>query len=664
MHQTESLRKRALHVFVLASLAAAPILLVTDAQFFIGRGASGGDIVAVALILVVGVPLALALAGLLVSAISNRIGWALHVAMIGALSALILSEALYPLGLRLEIQIPLVLVAGVAAAVAYARNESARSIVSALAPLPPIILVFVFLLTPVSGLVFAGEGEVEAPPQPDARTPVVMVVFDELPGHALMNERRRIDEERFPNFAALAEDATWYRNATTSRSDTELAVPTLATGINAPLDSLATYGDHPRSLFTLLGSSYEMHVSEPWTNLCPDSLCEGGTESLDEGGLGSILATIPSILGYVSVPDAKRLGIEGPRESGAISRPGQFGTFVEEIEPSEGPVLHYLHVLLPHKAWRYLPSGERYSDTVGADAELGGLEEWSDDEWLTLQHEQRFFLQLQFTDRLLGELFSRLRETGLYDRSLIVVTADHGVSFRAGDERRDATDTNAPDIFSVPLFIKEPGQDKAAIDDGAARTIDIVPTIADSIGAKVPWEVDGLSLSGGAPSDRSLEIENLRGGEVELTLAEFADLRDEALEDRIDLLGEDKDSLFAIGPSPELHGRRVHANLGQEAAAEASIVDGVAVRNYDPSLPLIPARIAGDLEGIDAGEPLAIALNGRVAATTYSYDGDHGVEYSAMVPPALIQAGDNEVAVLAIDGTGDDLTLRPLRLSF
>ena len=664
MHQTESLRKRALHVFVLASLAAAPILLVTDAQFFIGRGASGGDIVAVALILVVGVPLALALAGLLVSAISNRIGWALHVAMIGALSALILSEALYPLGLRLEIQIPLVLVAGVAAAVAYARNESARSIVSALAPLPPIILVFVFLLTPVSGLVFAGEGEVEAPPQPDARTPVVMVVFDELPGHALMNERRRIDEERFPNFAALAEDATWYRNATTSRSDTELAVPTLATGINAPLDSLATYGDHPRSLFTLLGSSYEMHVSEPWTNLCPDSLCEGGTESLDEGGLGSILATIPSILGYVSVPDAKRLGIEGPRESGAISRPGQFGTFVEEIEPSEGPVLHYLHVLLPHKAWRYLPSGERYSDTVGADAELGGLEEWSDDEWLTLQHEQRFFLQLQFTDRLLGELFSRLRETGLYDRSLIVVTADHGVSFRAGDERRDATDTNAPDIFSVPLFIKQPGQDKAAIDDGAARTIDIVPTIADSIGAMVPWEMDGLSLSGGAPSDRSLEIENLRGGEVELTLAEFADLRDEALKDRIDLLGEDKDSLYAIGPSPELHGRRVHANLGQEAAAEASIVDGVAVRNYDPSLSLIPARIAGDLEGIDAGEPLAIALNGRVAATTYSYDGDHGVEYSAMVPPALIQAGDNEIAVLAIDGTGDDLTLRPLRLSF
>ncbi len=649
---------------MLAALAAAPVLLVTDAQFFIGRGASGGDIVAVALIIVVAVPLALALAGLLVSAISDRVGWVVHVVMIGALSALILSEALYPLGLRLELQIPLVLTAGAAAAIAYARAEGARSVVSALAPLPPIILAFVFLLTPVSGLVFAGEGDVEGPSQPDARAPVVMVVFDELPGYALMNSKGRIDQKRFPNFAALADDATWYRNATTSRSDTELAVPTLATGINAPLDSLATYGDHPRSLFTLLGSGYDMHVSEPWTNLCPDSLCEGATESLDEGGLGSILATIPSILGYVSVPDAKRLGISSPRESGAVTRNGQFATFVEEIEPASGPVLHYLHVLLPHKSWRYLPSGESYSDTVGADAELGGLEAWVDDDWDVLQHEQRFFLQLEFTDRLLGDLLSKLRETGLYESSMIVVAADHGVSFRAGDQRRDATETNAADIMSVPLFVKEPRQRKGEINDDPARTIDVVPTIADGIGAEIPWDVDGVSLFDGLDPDRPLQIENLRGGELELTPAEFAEGRDEALERRIEALGDGNTSLYAIGPSPELHGRPVEAYLGQEAAADASVIDGTEVQNFDPELSLTPARIAGDLSGLDSGQPLAVALNGRVAATTYSYDGEHGIEFSAMVPPKLIQPGDNEVAVLEIEGAGDETTLRPLRLSF
>ena len=88
------------------------------------------------------------------------------------------------------------------------------------------------------------------------------------------------------------------------------------------------------------------------------------------------------------------------------------------------------------------------------------------------------------------------------------------------------------------------------------------------------------------------------------------------------------------------------------------------MRNYDPISPITPARIAGDLDGIDDGERLAVALNGRVVATTFSYSGDHGTEFAAMIPPRLIEIGDNELGVLAIEGDRGDLTLRPLRLSF
>ena len=656
--------KRALHVFVLASLAGAPILLVTDAQFFIGRGASAGEVAAVALIIMVAVPAAIALAGLLLSVLSDAVGWAFHLFLIGALGALILSEALYPLSLRLEMQAPLVLAAGVGAAVAYARLEGARSVVSAFTPLPAVIVAFVFVLTPVSGLVFAGEPEIQGSARGEVEAPVVMVVFDELPGHALMDAKGRLDEERFPNFAAFGKDATWYPNATSSRSDTELAVPTLATGIDAPLDSLGTTADHPQSLFTLLGSSHEMHVSEPWTNICPDELCDGSTDSTDEGGLGSILATIPPILGYVSVPDAKRLGIPSPRESGALTRPGQVETFTEEIEPADGPVLHFLHVLLPHKAWRYLPSGARYPDTVGSDAELGGLEAWDGDDWPVLQAEQRFFLQLQYTDRLLGEVLDNLREDGLYDESLIIVAADHGVAFRAGDQRRDATESNAADILSVPLFVKLPGQRKGQLDNAAARTVDVVPTIADGIGAEIPWEVDGESLLSGALPDRPVEIENLRGGELELTATEFEDALATALARRVGSLGAGDESLYAIGPSPELHGDEVGPRRGDREDGEATVVDGVAIRDYDPDSATTPGRIAGDLNGLEAGTPLAVALNGSVAATTFAYDGDYGTEFAAMVPPKLIEEGDNQLEVLVIEGEGDDLALRPIDVSF
>jgi hypothetical protein len=654
---------RALHVFVLASLASAPVLVVTDAQFFVGRGATGGEIVAAALIVVLAAPAALALAGLLVSLASDRLGWVVHLVLIGVLCALILSEALYPLGLRIEVQAPVVIAAGAALALAYARREGIRSALSSLVVLPVVILGFVFLATPVSGLVFASEPEAVDVAGGTARTPVVVVVFDEFAGHALMDRRGRLDEERFPAFARLGQDATWFPRATSSRSDTELAVPTVATGRSAPLESLPTASDHPESIFTLLGATHEMHVSEPWTGLCPKDLCEGSTESTREGGLGGLLETIPQILGYVAVPDAERIGIPGPRESSAISRRAQFGVFTEEIEGSEEPALHFLHTLLPHKAWRYLPSGDVYEDSVGADSELGGLEAWPDDPWFVLQHEQRFLLQLQFTDRLLGNLLDRLRSTGIYDEALIVVTADHGVAFRAGEERRDATPSNAADILSVPLFVKEPGQRNGRVSDAPARTIDVLPTVADVLEIDVPWELDGRSLLGEVPA-RAVAVENLRGGAVELTEAEYEAALDRALARRLETLGSGNSSLYAIGPKAGLHGDRVAGLVGQPADGQATVIDGDAIRSYDPRQDPVPARIAGSLDAVEPGAPLALALRGRVAATTHAYAGDYRTEFAAMIPPRLLEAGDNELELFLIEGEDGDATLRPLDVGF
>ena len=63
-------------------------------------------------------------------------------------------------------------------------------------------------------------------------------------------------------------------------------------------------------------------------------------------------------------------------------------------------------------------------------------------------------LQLGYADRVLGRLVAHLRETGLYDKALLVVTADHGISFRAGEKRRPLSDANLQDIAYVPLFVK------------------------------------------------------------------------------------------------------------------------------------------------------------------------------------------------------------------
>ena len=91
-------------------------------------------------------------------------------------------------------------------------------------------------------------------------------------------------------------------------------------------------------------------------------------------------------------------------------------------------------------------------------------------------------------------LLRRLEATGLYDRALVIVTADHGVSFEPKGLMREVAPQNLADIAGVPLFVKYPGQSRGRIDDRDAKTIDIVPTIADVLGVTIPWHVDGVSL--------------------------------------------------------------------------------------------------------------------------------------------------------------------------
>jgi arylsulfatase A-like enzyme len=91
----------------------------------------------------------------------------------------------------------------------------------------------------------------------------------------------------------------------------------------------------------------------------------------------------------------------------------------------------------------------------------------------------------RFTDRLLGTFLRRLHGTGLWDKAVVVVTADHGVSFRGGDLRRHPTKTNLAELAFTPLFIRVPGQEQARVVDAHVQTLDILPTLADALGVKI-----------------------------------------------------------------------------------------------------------------------------------------------------------------------------------
>ena len=162
----------------------------------------------------------------------------------------------------------------------------------------------------------------------------------------------------------------------------------------------------------------------------------------------------------------------------------QFESFLRSFRVGDRPRTLYVEHALHAAQSVVLPAlGSKRT----GDQALEGIEpsfiRWRRSGRLVDQALQRHMLQVGYTDRLLGRLLSRLETTGLLDRALVVVTADHGASFRPGGYFREVSAENVGDIASVPLFVKYPGQRRGRVDTRHAKTIDIVPTIADVIGA-------------------------------------------------------------------------------------------------------------------------------------------------------------------------------------
>src|SRR5690606_941510 len=105
----------------------------------------------------------------------------------------------------------------------------------------------------------------------------VVVVLDALPTASLLDGTGRIDAELYPHLAAFAEDATWYRNHTTTAAATFQAVPALLTGrlpeLSAPMPDVAF---HPGNLFSLLAGTHDVEAVEQITRLCPPDVCPRG----------------------------------------------------------------------------------------------------------------------------------------------------------------------------------------------------------------------------------------------------------------------------------------------------------------------------------------------------------------------------------------------------
>jgi arylsulfatase A-like enzyme len=100
---------------------------------------------------------------------------------------------------------------------------------------------------------------------------------------------------------------------------------------------------------------------------------------------------------------------------------------------------------------------------------------------------------IAYMDAQVGTLLQRLKESGLYDDTMIIVTADHGEAF--GNHHR-VGHANSPyqDLLHVPLLIKFPSSSKKGTTDEPVSLIDVAPTVLDVLGIPVPASMQGRSL--------------------------------------------------------------------------------------------------------------------------------------------------------------------------
>ncbi len=102
--------------------------------------------------------------------------------------------------------------------------------------------------------------------------------------------------------------------------------------------------------------------------------------------------------------------------------------------------------------------------------------------------------EIAYTDHCIGQVLEKLKELGLYDSTLIIVTGDHGEMLGEHGED-DHTYFIYQSAIKVPLIFKLPGRTQPQKIKHLVGLIDIMPTVCSLLGIEAPAHVQGKDLS-------------------------------------------------------------------------------------------------------------------------------------------------------------------------
>ena len=392
-------------------------------------------------------------------------------------------------------------------------------------------------------------------------------------------------------------------------------------------------------------------IDEGWGGFGAIESVETTIEELDAPSSESVTLTTENL------ENAKSTTVRQWQTGGPMSQVPVIEDVITRASRADRPTLHFAHVLLPHRPWMLAPDMRR-SRALPTDKRSNTIVDRVRDEY------QAHLLQYVATDNIIKNMLTTMKKSANWNRTMIIVTADHGLTFMPGESKRKLVDPAEPktleDLYRVPLFIKYPDQMQASVSDCPASAVDILATIIASTGIDAGWETDGSDLSNSCADRPSRKVVWGTGSTVLSTDFSAAVERARYYDTWVNAQGNVLD-IVRVGQ----HGAVVGTNVKATSPVDESVVwslDNADDFNKVGSgrFGFVPSQVQGSITAqrdIAKNEEALLMLGSRVIGVVSEVAGlkaGESTTFRSTLHWASIPAGNNRVTlwIAGRDGTG------------
>ena len=433
----------------------------------------------------------------------------------------------------------------------------------------------------------------------NSKTSVSIILFDGFALNQALDKNGQIDKTNFPGLHKLSQLSTFYINGTSNAGDTDYSVPSLMSGrypeLYSETNSNKNLISKEDNFFSIFANTHDISAKEAVTNYCRSFKCSDiamkqetlndNRNLLIEDSLTVFLwSFLPKNLSEKYLPNIggswgnfRNTEIRD-QENNLRNRRSDFEDFLNREYKSNKPLFTYLHVMLPHEPYEFLPEGKKLYNNTQYINEVNSV--------YKTQARQRYRMQILYTDKMLGDLADKIKKD-LNDQ-MVIFLSDHGESLFTKENSRGRSNDNLLSIndigsvMSVPIFIHYPNQNQPKIDQAPIQLIDILPIVTGYLGINGNNEinVDGLRLDEIKPNRRLWWFLN---GETSF----FSNDLDHTYvakknSELFDLKNNKKFYMYAYGPYKDLIGAPIdNFRIQKSSGDEGIFVNEKEIKNLD-----------------------------------------------------------------------------------